>query len=632
MGDAKLGILLTADGSQLTKTLGSLESQLKRFQDALKNTQNVESFNRLQRAIDVTKSRIDLLRNSGAGAAQALDKIKGSANAANNVLINSGRIFQDLAFGPIGFLNNVNPAVEALQRLSVVAKETGQSVGGLLLKSLTGAGGLGFAFSLITSAATFATVGLSFFTRGMGGAKDEADKNSVAFTEMAAALDKITDSAKAAETQLQFLNRLGSINVKIFNLGDLEDLRQQSVALRQQGVTLVDQRSAALKSIKELQEKSNDDIGITQKERLDLEEKGAKSLNDIDEKINKNAQDQRIIYRQIQLQKNDDAKELQEKNKAAFEKFVNDTIAQAQLLEKAFGDIRVFPELEVDFNTNKQQVFENAKKVLKAFEDNNRNAETALKLILRPQLEIIPREIIIPEFSKEVTEAFEKAQNRLSSLKPTIQFSVQGTDVIKKIQDELKGKFGRLGEAFGIEFSKIFIGTVFQNIAKGQSLTKAIQNAGIQTAFLETSFAALADSTNKFFDSILNGGNVFKSFGDLIKNTFKQIAAEILKAIALAGILQLLTGGKQKFGATLAGLLGFRAEGGPVQAGRPYIVGERGPELVIPRMSGTVVPNTSLSSIQGFAGQMKVIVEGVIKGNDIVLSNNRTARRNNRNG
>ena len=37
-----------------------------------------------------------------------------------------------------------------------------------------------------------------------------------------------------------------------------------------------------------------------------------------------------------------------------------------------------------------------------------------------------------------------------------------------------------------------------------------------------------------------------------------------------------------------------RALGGPVSAGRPYMVGERGPELMIPGRAGTVVPNNKL--------------------------------------
>ena len=34
-----------------------------------------------------------------------------------------------------------------------------------------------------------------------------------------------------------------------------------------------------------------------------------------------------------------------------------------------------------------------------------------------------------------------------------------------------------------------------------------------------------------------------------------------------------------------------RAEGGPVQAGQPYVVGEKGPEVVVPNTNATVVSN-----------------------------------------
>lgn len=39
-----------------------------------------------------------------------------------------------------------------------------------------------------------------------------------------------------------------------------------------------------------------------------------------------------------------------------------------------------------------------------------------------------------------------------------------------------------------------------------------------------------------------------------------------------------------------------RAKGGPVRAGQPYLVGEEGPELIIPKRSGTVVPNHALQA------------------------------------
>lgn len=40
-----------------------------------------------------------------------------------------------------------------------------------------------------------------------------------------------------------------------------------------------------------------------------------------------------------------------------------------------------------------------------------------------------------------------------------------------------------------------------------------------------------------------------------------------------------------------------RAMGGPIDSGQPYLVGERGPELVVPRNNGTVIPNDRLQSV-----------------------------------
>jgi hypothetical protein len=49
------------------------------------------------------------------------------------------------------------------------------------------------------------------------------------------------------------------------------------------------------------------------------------------------------------------------------------------------------------------------------------------------------------------------------------------------------------------------------------------------------------------------------------------------------------------------GSVGFekRAMGGPVNAGQPYIVGEKGPEIVVPGQSGTVIPNHRIGGSGG---------------------------------
>ena len=45
--------------------------------------------------------------------------------------------------------------------------------------------------------------------------------------------------------------------------------------------------------------------------------------------------------------------------------------------------------------------------------------------------------------------------------------------------------------------------------------------------------------------------------------------------------------------------IGKRAAGGPVEDGMPYIVGERGPELFVPRGGGSIVPNGSMAAAMG---------------------------------
>ena len=54
-----------------------------------------------------------------------------------------------------------------------------------------------------------------------------------------------------------------------------------------------------------------------------------------------------------------------------------------------------------------------------------------------------------------------------------------------------------------------------------------------------------------------------------------------------------------------------RAGGGPVMAGMPYLVGERGPELIVPRAPGRVIPNHALGGAagQGSAAPVAITVQ-----------------------
>jgi hypothetical protein len=63
---------------------------------------------------------------------------------------------------------------------------------------------------------------------------------------------------------------------------------------------------------------------------------------------------------------------------------------------------------------------------------------------------------------------------------------------------------------------------------------------------------------------------------------------------------------------TAPSTVGRRQHGGPVGALRPYLVGERGPEMFVPKTAGVVVPNTRLNtSPRGSAGggDIRVVLE-----------------------
>lgn len=81
--------------------------------------------------------------------------------------------------------------------------------------------------------------------------------------------------------------------------------------------------------------------------------------------------------------------------------------------------------------------------------------------------------------------------------------------------------------------------------------------------------------------------------------SLQQVAVDLLNSIAnklLDIAVNMALFGTMSGTGTGGGLLGplFRANGGSVSSGQPYIVGEKGPELFMPGRSGTIIPNHNL--------------------------------------
>jgi phage-related minor tail protein len=83
------------------------------------------------------------------------------------------------------------------------------------------------------------------------------------------------------------------------------------------------------------------------------------------------------------------------------------------------------------------------------------------------------------------------------------------------------------------------------------------------------------------------------------KFKFKDFARTILTDIGLMiakmYMFQAIQAGLGAFGINLPGIPG-KAMGGPVGKGMPYMVGEKGPELFVPKQAGTIIPNSKINS------------------------------------
>lgn len=102
------------------------------------------------------------------------------------------------------------------------------------------------------------------------------------------------------------------------------------------------------------------------------------------------------------------------------------------------------------------------------------------------------------------------------------------------------------------------------------------------------------DFANRLTEFVITGKFEFRDFAQSIIRDLIRI--QIQKR--LAGIIgSLFGGGTTSTGTGAATAAGARADGGPVTGGRPYLVGERGPELFVPSMSGSIVPNESLGGV-----------------------------------
>ncbi|MDO1560426.1 tape measure protein [Brevundimonas sp. 2R-24] len=105
-----------------------------------------------------------------------------------------------------------------------------------------------------------------------------------------------------------------------------------------------------------------------------------------------------------------------------------------------------------------------------------------------------------------------------------------------------------------------------------------------------------AQAAAKGFVDILRSDNIWEEAGRRFKDAAWD-GVEQLLSMVWRQLMQSQGGGGGGWASAIAAVLGggrgfrgFRANGGPVQAGSAYVVGEKRPELFVPNVSGKIVP------------------------------------------
>lgn len=574
-----------------------------------------------------------------------LKKLPSSSNRATESLTNLGRVAQDAPFGFLGIANNINPLLESFQRLK---KETGSTKGALksLVSGLGGVGGLGLAVSVASSLL------IVFGDKLFGASKksqeaaakikettdrvkellkplSELKEDAVAGT--AEELSKVTALSKAVLDQTKSygernnaLNQLKKINESYFGdltletskLGVLRDrvneytqaiisaatikafsdeigklaveLSKQDRAFNEAGKNL-DKYNKILANTKESETSltGEDRISSTYvKAKKDV--KSATTAFNDQAKVVGSLRDQMFNLRTSIQEAVDFSLDLRplevtkiDTQKTEVDKFYNDLIKRAKAFESFINSqtIRV-ANFEVDPSATRAETIKKAQDFIE------RALMARETFSLKPQI-LVENPVLIKSQSyfaslvKEADGIFKDLQEEINKLTKRNPILISATTE----RDKQNARGAEFFQALGIPSAD-------ENAPK--SLLTDTQKAAVNLANVMNQ--TVVPAFDDLFNAIKAGENPIKAFFQGLGQAIQQLLQKLLQAVIQAALLSAITGGTTSFGAAFKSLIGFRAEGGPVFANKPYVVGERGPELFIPQGGGRIIPNNEMNS------------------------------------
>lgn len=288
----------------------------------------------------------------------------------------------------------------------------------------------------------------------------------------------------------------------------------------------------------------------------------------------------------------------------------------------------------VEMWQNRLAKYPNSPKIIKELADAQDRLATASAKLQGIQLGEIMNEPLVqlPEITakpaktdKDWDEEFKKAWEGLTDVQQQNVKLVPQLD--KKYQDletRIKSTKDALSDYSKAQFEAAFSGYLdpAERGKRQNSLPSELEAIREGIKEVQSPLKDFADSMptlNQAMESVVVGG--MKSLEDSLvglvngtmsaKDAFKSMANSIINDLIRMAIQQQITAPlAQMFGLQAAAPsipLYPKAIGGSVQAGKPYMVGERGAEMFVPNQSGSIIPNNQL----GGGGGGTTIVQNI---------------------
>ena len=240
-----------------------------------------------------------------------------------------------------------------------------------------------------------------------------------------------------------------------------------------------------------------------------------------------------------------------------------------------------FREFRKSLKGSQKEFFEEQLKELRGTRGKSSGPiTTAIMEEMLKRFQQTPNVISKGKSGKKLTAEAQLGIDRLADLDAEIekatlknQLSEKEFETEIKIQEIMKGTVDITEDEIRKKLDKLDV------LAKEQEEIQKVKNL----------YDSIASSIETGIVDALEGAiNGTKTLGDVARSVFAQIQRSLIQ-FGVNAFLGGLPGGLGKF-------FSGKANGGPVSAGKSYMVGERGPEMFVPNTGGRIVPNSDMGS------------------------------------